>query len=436
MVVRRSFWFFLAIVASAFFATWYTGIYSAFPGSRLVFLRMGFLGLFLISLNFFWTWLAIKRLSVKRTQRFLRLQVGYVFEERFEVENPIRLWRLWIEIEDESQLPGKAGSKVLSRIGPKQDRFYISRALLIQRGSFELGPTVIRSGDPFGMFVTEKVFPSEKKLIVLPYMVDIKRMKEPPGFLPGGRSVRQKSLEATSYASGVRDYQPGDPLNRIHWKSSAKRDRFMVKEFDQDPKADIWILVDAHLPANYAQEINPTEYKTDAFWTWRQKDDFKLSPSTFEYVVSIAASLVNYYIKAEKAVGLASAAQTMTLIPTEKGERQLGKLLETLAYINPTGTLSINGLIEAVSMQINRGSTVIVITSTPRENFQIGLEVLMRKRLNPIIILIDRESFRASAQSRILPTALDMHNVPYVVIRQGDSLVESLESFILHGGRI
>jgi uncharacterized protein (DUF58 family) len=42
----------------------------------------------------------------------------------------------------------------------------------------------------------------------------------------------------------VRDYEPGDSFSRIHWRSTARRDRLVVKEFELDPLADIWIVPD------------------------------------------------------------------------------------------------------------------------------------------------------------------------------------------------
>ena len=61
----------------------------------------------------------------------------------------------------------------------------------------------------------------------------------------GGNSLRKPSLETTPHAAGIREYYPGDPLNRIHWLSSLKRNQIMVKEFDQDPQASVWKYLDA-----------------------------------------------------------------------------------------------------------------------------------------------------------------------------------------------
>lgn len=405
--------------------TWYIGVYSSFPDSRDIFIRLAVLsGLFLI-INWFWTYISVRKLSITRNQRLLRYQVGNVFEEEFELINPVRYSRLWIEVVDLSNLPGKSGSKVLSGIGGKKNRYYNSRNILTKRGSFILGPTLLRSGDPFGMFLSEKLIPSEKQLIVLPYIENINRFIEPPGFIQGGRAIRQKSLEATSFASGVREYQPGDPLNRIHWKSSARRDKFMVKEFDQDPQGDIWIIIDGDAESNFHELFVPDVQFADTFWALKKKTAFKLPKSTFEYAISISASLASYYIEAEKAVGIACADSVMTVIPTEKGSRQLGKILETMAFFEGRGRMPINEVIESLSTQIARGSTVAFVTPAKPANIQLCLEILLRRKLKPIVIQINRETFEADSE---IPNELEFSNFPGVKIKYGDSISAALES--------
>ena len=64
------------------------------------------------------------------------------------------------------------------------------------------------------------------------------------GILPGGDALRRRTHYVTTNASGVRDYAPGDSYSRIHWRSTARRDRLIVKEFELDPLADIWIVPD------------------------------------------------------------------------------------------------------------------------------------------------------------------------------------------------
>ncbi|MEZ4612148.1 MAG: DUF58 domain-containing protein [Caldilineaceae bacterium] len=48
----------------------------------------------------------------------------------------------------------------------------------------------------------------------------------------------------TTNAAGVRDYYPGDSLNRIHWPTTARMRRLMTKEFELIPRRDIWLYLD------------------------------------------------------------------------------------------------------------------------------------------------------------------------------------------------
>lgn len=428
MQTKKPFWFALSVVFISIFVTWYLATYSPFRDSMNIFLRLSTLGLLLIIVNWVWTYISVRKLSVNRNQRLKRMQVGHVFEEGFEIINPIRLSRLWVEVDDLSDLPGKSGSKVLSGLSGNKNRYYYSRTILTKRGSFNLGPTKLRSGDPFGMFLSEKIIPNDKQLIVLPHIIKINKFYNPSGYIQGGKAIRQKSLEATSFASGVREYQSGDPLNRIHWKSSAKRNKFMVKEFDQDPHADIWVIIDGFKENNY-EEIETEESQfADTFWAIRKKSPFKLQKSTFEYAISCAASLSAFFIGEEKPVGLICADKVLTVLPPEKGSRQEGKLLETMAFLSGEGSKPINEVIESSGNQITRGSTVVIISSAPISEIELSIEILLRRRLKPIIIQINKESFKGL--NEIYEKNQFGFNLTGVLINYGDEISSSLETII------
>ena len=120
---------------------------------------------------------------------------------------------------------------------------------LTRRGSFPLGPTVITISDPLGLFRIEKQFAASKSLTVLPMIFPIESSLSPPGLLPGGQVIRRKSTDITPHASGVREYNSGDPMKRIHWPTSIRRGQLIVKEFDQDPQAEVWLFLDTQRSA-------------------------------------------------------------------------------------------------------------------------------------------------------------------------------------------
>jgi len=424
MILRRTFFAYLLLLVAV-----YAAAFLSEPQNTYVYYRVGYLLILIGLVSLFWTAGSLRGLEIKRTARVHRQQVGQVFEERFEVINQSGWGRLWLEIRDLTNMPGKHGSKVVANIGRRQYRSYYSRTILTERGSFLLGPTLIQSGDPFGLFAREKMFETDERLVVLPYMVDLEYFPGPTGQLPGGRALRRKSLEVTPYAAGVREYAPGDPLSRIHWKTTARKDRLMVKEFEQDPQADVWILLDALQGVHLALPYEPQDQKTpEQLWILPRKIEVPLPPDSFEYAVSAAASIANYYISEGRSVGFASYGKHLSITPAERGERQLGKILEICAFLRPEGTLPLLGLIEGQASQIVRGSTVVIITASNTENLLLAVDILLRRDLQPVVVLIDPKGFGAASGSEEIAERIRQYNVLVSLIHREDLLKIALES--------
>jgi len=385
-------------------------------GSQIYY-RLSYLwGLLFVS-SWLWAALALRGLIFNRQARALRAQVGQVFEERFELDNPGRLPRLWLAVQDGSTLPGSQGSRVFSIVEGRRGRTYVARTRLVQRGVFSLGPTEIESGDPFGLFPVRKRFLSNDSLLVYPLMFDILIFPNPPGIMPGGDALRRRSHQITPNAAGVRDYAPGDPLSRIHWVSTARRGRMISKEFELDPQAEVWIFLDAMKDSQYTipYDLNTTE--VDAIL--RRTDVITLAPSTEEYGVSIAASLGRYYLRQGRSVGFACAAQALSILPPERGSRQLGKMLESLALLVAKGELPLRGLVEIQAQSLTRGSTVVLITASVRDDVTLAADYLLRRGLRPIVVLIDASSFNGPSGSDTLEETLRFLQVPVRRVKQG-----------------
>ncbi len=388
--------------------------------------RLSYIWVLLLLGSWIMSRLSLRGVQVRRTARTLRSQVGQIFEERYEILNTSRLPRLWIEVRDESTLPASHGSHVLTLIGGREIRIYLARTRLTERGVFPLGPTVLVSGDLFGLFPAERHFDNEDSLLVYPMMVDVRSFPNPPGLLPGGEALRRRTPQVTSNAAGVREYNPGDPLSRIHWLSTARRNRLMVKEFELDPLAEVWLFVDGAHGMHFAQDVPQKEY--DPQDVWRQRTKFELPPSTLEYSVSIAASLARFYLGRNRAVGLVTSGQILRVLTSDRGGRQLGKILEGLALMRAEGTVPLTGLVEGQARYLPRGSTVVIITPSPSEDVVRSVDLLVRRGLRPVAVLLDASSFGAYYSGESLAMSLKAMGVPVCQVRYGDDLSNALSA--------
>jgi len=391
-----------------------------------VYVRMVYLGATVIILSGFWTLISLRGVSVSRLARSLRANVGDIFEEYFEVDNTSRIMRLWIEVSNRSEIPFAAGSRILTRIGGREKRSYSARTWLIKRGAYPLGPTVISSGDPFGIFRRSREFASTESLLVLPKITPIEQFPAIAGLLPGGKAIREKSQDITPHASGVREYVTGDPLKRIHWASTARKDALMVKEFERDPQQQIWIFLDVYKPIQYELPYTPPEVPD---WLFGRHPDIKVPPSSLEYGVSISASLAHYFLNQRRAVGFVSAGQVFTVIQADRSERQEFKILETLAFVKGDGNMPLAALVDAELMQMSSGSSAILITSSTNPDTLLAARNLQRRNLHPTVILLDAESFGGPKGSAELMRTLQENGVAVCPVSCQDNIAAALEAF-------
>ncbi|HUF37781.1 MAG TPA: DUF58 domain-containing protein [Anaerolineales bacterium] len=390
-----------------------------------IYSRLTYLWLILIAGTWLWSKLSLRGVEVTRHPRIRRAHIGQIFEERFEVHNPGRLPKLWLEVRDHATLPGTRGSHVITLIGSRQRRAYLARSRLMQRGIFNLGPTTVASGDPFGFFPVERQIPVESTLLVYPLMVEVQSFPNPPGVMTGGEALQRRTHYVTPNAAGVREYMPGDSLNRIHWKTTVRKDKLMVKEFELDPQADIWLFVDGERAVHSALPYTPADLSRNVFLQ-ESLEEIKLPPTTEEYAATVSASLARFYLGKRRAVGIVSSSRSVELLPPDRGGRQLGKILETLSLLRADGTLPMSGLIEAQARHITRGSTLVVITPSVRSHLPLTLDYAVRRGLKPIVVLIDSASFGGAPGTGGLHESIKAMRLPVRIVANGDRIDEAL----------
>lgn len=408
------------------------GIGMAATGS-LLYVRLVYMSVLVLFAAWIWTAISLRGVRILRQARSLRASVGDIFEETIEISNDSRLPRLFVEVENESSLPQAAGSRLVTMIASKETRTYLARTWLTRRGAFPLGPTTLRSGDPFGFFTAQKTFPAADSLLVLPLIIPLADFPSPPGMLPGGKAIRRKAYEVTPHAAGVREYVTGDPLKRIHWPSTARRGKLMVKEFEQDPQAELWIFLDAQVGIQAEQMSEGEQVWND--WMFIRRPKIKLAVSTIEYGACIAASLAHYFIEQRRAVGLVTNGPVYTVIPAERSERQESKVLETLAFVSGQGELSLASLVDLQSPQMPLGSSAVLITPSSRDDVLLAVELLQRRNLRPLVLLLMAQSFGGRPGSEALAEKLEGRGVAVCKIYKDADLAETLQAFAnLHKG--
>jgi uncharacterized protein (DUF58 family) len=379
-----------------------------------------------IVLSFLWTWGSIHWLKLERQTRSRRSQVGKMAEERFTVRNTGFFPKLWLEVRDFSDLPGHYAGQVVSTLGPFRQRGWTVKTICHRRGRFTLGPITLTSGDPFGLFKMRRHLSPTSTMTVYPATIELPTFAPSLGQLPGGEAMRRRTHYVTTNVAGVREYAPGDGFNRIHWPSTARTGRLIVKEFELDPTADIWLFLDMQreVQAGSAWETIPA--REGPALLWKEQPRLELDPTTEEYGVTIAASLARHFIRLNRAIGLIAYGQHREMAQADRGDRQLTKLLEILAVIRAMGRMPIGDVVAVEASHFNRDTTVVVITPSTYEGLAEALRYLGRRGIRAIVVLIEASTFGPAESSLSLLAELIASHIPSYLVKCGQPLEEAL----------
>jgi uncharacterized protein (DUF58 family) len=86
-------------------------------------------------------------------------------------------------------------------------------------------------------------------LTVLPRTFDTVPLALAPG--DPGSEMMARATEDLNAPSDVRSYQPGDPMKKIHWKLSLRKNELMVRKFDEPILQDVLIVMDCSRPPSW-----------------------------------------------------------------------------------------------------------------------------------------------------------------------------------------
>jgi len=411
--VKRS-WIVLLLLTLALLEALATG--------RRLFFNLTYLLAAIIVVSYFWSRANVSHIQIVRQTRSHRSQVGNVAVERFLVRNTSILPKLWVEVRDHSDLPEHRASWVVNALGAHRTRGWAVRTLCQRRGRFTLGPITLISSDPFGLFEHRKHLSATASIVVYPLTVNLPYFALPSGELPGGGTMRRRTHYVTTNVCGVRDYFPGDSFNRIHWPSTARTGRLIVKEFEVDRTSDVWLFLDMQGAVQADRLWEEQVSETPPLWPGRTT----LEPSTEEYTVAIAASLANHFLARNRAVGLIAYGQRREVLIPDRGERQLTKIMETLAVIRATGAIPIAQIIAAEGKGMGRNISAIVITPSDDLKWVDSLRDLRRRGIRGIGVVLDSSTFGHQASTNAVLAALSHSGIRAYRVCEGDSLSAAL----------
>jgi uncharacterized protein (DUF58 family) len=260
-----------------------------------------------------------------------------------------------------------------------------------RRGYYQIGPLVLETGDLFGLHRRYRVATEPHFLLVYPQVVPLAGYEIASRRPIGEIRLQHKLYEDPTRISGVRQYAAGDPMNRVHWRATARTGVLHSKVYEASTIAGATILLDFHLTSHVAQD----------------------EPYRSELAITATASLANAVYEMGQQIGLvsnsrdaadrireegwaheygsrAAAKRTAAMLEksdrleplvleTRRGPEQLMRMLQSLARAELTDGLRFSQLISETISRLPRDATIVAIIPKAEPETVVALQMLRRR---------------------------------------------------------
>lgn len=193
------------------------------------------------------------------------------------------------------------------KVPPGREQRTSYRHTFSRRGLYRYDGFRLSTKFPFGLFRKSRTLREPGEILVFPTTYAV----TPPA--PRGRragDAQAHRLGRSGEFFGLREYREGDDQRDIHWRSTARSGKLMVREYQEEAQLRAAIVLDNALPDDASPRAD----------------------SALEEAVSLAASLATAYLARGYAVRLVTRGEH---IPYGVGDLQRGRLLRCLALLEP-----------------------------------------------------------------------------------------------------
>jgi uncharacterized protein (DUF58 family) len=282
------------------------------------------------------------------------------------------------------------------------------------RGYYQLGPLVAETGDVFGLYRRYRVLSDPGFLLVVPEVVPLEGFDIASRRPIGEVRMTHRLFEDPTRIAGVRAYEAGDPLNRVHWRATARTGVLHSKVYEPSSIAGATLLLDFH-EKSFAPEDEPVRS---------------------ELAITAAASVAGAIFQMGQQVGLVTNGRDAAdrirtegwrheqfrnrqeaqatgmleksdrlrpvVVPTRRASMQLTDILQTLARVEKTNGLTLAQLIGEAASQMPPSATVIAILTRVTPETAIALGNLRRRGWAVAAIINVFEELRLAEMSAML----------------------------------
>jgi uncharacterized protein (DUF58 family) len=341
--------------------------------------------------------------------------VGWVLIEDMVPEEAVRKRRLTIK--------GRRIAVLFLR--PLQTKTVKYKVTFDGRGYWPLGPFMAETGDVFGLHRRHRLLAPPAYVMVLPKMLPLRKYDFASERPIGEVRLANRLFEDPTRTAGVRPYQIGDPLQRIHWRATARTGQLHSRVFEPTSLAGASLLVDLHKDGYpkrgepYRSDLAVTTACSIAYAVSLLNQQLGLASNGRDAVERIRDEALEAG-EPEPELGHATRFEARerfemleqsnrlrpVVVDTRRGFDQFERIRETLARLELTDGRAFAETVIEVAPRLPRDATVVAIMPRVPIESALALGLLRRQGFAVSAVLVglaeDGSDDRAVAAGRLI----------------------------------
>lgn len=299
----------------------------------------------------------------------------------------------------------------LTMLWPRSTRVLTYRIVCNRRGYYQIGPAVLETGDVFGLVKNFKMIAEPGFITVEPPIVPLYGFDLASRRPLGEIRMQSRLYEDPSRIVGVRRYQRGDPLSRIHWASTARTGQLHSKQYEATSIAGVTILLDLH-PSSFSPQDEPIRSEISVKCAVAIANAVQLMDQQVGIITNAvdAAQRMKYegweFDARTRDVALRQAGKidrdprlTPQKVRTRRGNDQFRQIRFMMARAEKNAGLELPALILEMHGELPRDATVVPILGTVTPEMALALGNLVREGyvVSPIVNCFDEYEYAQGA---------------------------------------
>ncbi|MEX0586882.1 MAG: DUF58 domain-containing protein [Pirellulales bacterium] len=279
------------------------------------------------------------------------------------------------------------------------------------RGYYQLGPLVAETGDVFGLYRRFRVLSEPGFLLVVPEVIPLEGFDIASRRPIGEVRMTHRLFEDPTRIAGVRAYQAGDPLNRIHWRATARTGALHSKVYEPSSIAGATLLLDFHEnsfavgdePVRSELAVTATASIAGAIFQMGQQVGLVTNGRDAADRIRTEGWRHEQFRSRRdaQATGMREKSGRLrpVVVPTRRSNTQLTDILQTLARVEKSDGLTCAQLVTEAASQLPQSATVIAILSRVTPQTAIALGTLRRRGMAVAAIINVYEDYEFAEMS-------------------------------------